>query len=141
MSEVSEGITLTIKAKDMRELRQKLAAQLTELGVKIPEEEGEAEEVEIEVPDEIKRIYPDWDSNYHSAAMLTVLYERHRGRTNRVSSWNLAEEMKENFPDYFYGIARRSVSWGNIFAANVLEDRGLIHIDRDSEGKRFYWVD
>jgi len=140
ISEENEGITLIIKAKDLAELKEKLISQVTEFGIEIPEEETE-EEVEIDFPDEIKEIYPDYEYNQHSAAMLTVLREEHRGRTNRVSSWDLANEMKERFPEYFYRVPPRKISWGNIFAANQLEERGLIHIDRDEKGRRLYSVD
>lgn len=137
-SQNSEGITLTIKAKDIAELKEKLKSQLAELGVEIEEEE---EVNEVEFPDEIKEIYPDYEDNYHSAAMLTVLHENHRGRANRVSSWDLAEEMKERFPELFYRVTQGKISWGNIFPGSQLEEQELLHIERDRRGTRFYWVD
>ena len=73
--------------------------------------------------------------------MLMVLSEKHRGRNNRVSSWELAEEMKERFQELFRRRSIKKISWGNIFAGTQLERRGLIHIDRDEEGRRTYWVD
>lgn len=140
MSENNEGVTLTIKAKDIAELKEKLISQLAEFGVEIPEEETE-EEIEVDFPDEIKEIYPDYEYNHHSAAMLTVLRENHRGRTNRVSSWDLGKEMKERFPELFYRVSLKRISWGNIFPGNQLEKQGLLHIERDQDRKRLYWVD
>lgn len=142
MSEKNEGITLTIRAKDFSELKQKLIQHLREIGVEVVEsEEGEVEWEEVEFPDEIKRIYPDYEYNFHSAAMLTVLYENHRGRANRVSSWELAKEMKERFPELFVRKSIRKISWGNIFAGTQLEKLGLIHIERDENNRRTYWMD
>ena len=140
MSDSSEGITLTIKAKDISELKEKLISQLAELGVEIGEEETE-EEVEIDFPDEIKEIYPDYEYNYHSAIMLAVLHENHKGKTNKVSSWDLAKEMKEKFPEFFYRVPLKKISWGNIWPGGQLQERELLHIERDQDGKRFYWVE
>jgi hypothetical protein len=140
MSEQTEGVILTIRARNLSDLKQKLISHLAELGVTIEEEEAERE-VEVEFPDEIKRIYPDYEDNPHSAAMLTVLYENHRGRANQVSSWELAEEMKERFPELFRRKSIKKISWGNIFAGTRLEKSGLIHIERDEEDRRTYWVD
>ena len=141
MSVEEEGITLTIKARDLSELREKLMAHLAELGVKVSEEAEEPEEVEIDFPEEIKRIYPDYEYNYHSAAMLTVLHEKHKGKEKMVSSRDLAKEMKERFPEYFRRVPIKKISWGNIFAGTQLEERGLIHIERDKDRRRFYWVE
>ena len=138
MTENNEGVTLTIKARDLAELKEKLITQLTELGVEIPTKETK-EEVETDFPAEIKEIYPDYEYNYHSAAMLTVLHENHKGRNRKVSSWELAKEMKGRFPEFFSRDAVKRISWGNIFPGSQLEKQGLLHIEM--EDKRYYWVE
>ena len=140
MSTNDEGITLTIKAKNVADLRDKLVLQLSELGVRIMDGEG-IEKLEVGFPDEIKETYPKYKRNYHSAAMLTVLRERHIGRENRISSRDLAEEMKERFPELFHRVSLRRISWGNIFPGSQLEEQRLLRIERDTNKKRFYWVE
>jgi len=140
MSTNNEGITLTIKAKDVSDLREKLILQLSELGVKIADGEI-AEKPKVDFPDKIREIYPNCYDNYHSAAMLTVLHERHRGIDNRIPSRDLAKEMKERFPELFHHVPLKRISWGNIFPGNQLEERRLLHIERDKDKRRFYWVE
>ena len=136
--EIQNGeIVVTVRAKNMPELREKLLAILGEVG---NETNGEA------FPEEIKKIYPDYKRHKHSAAMLTILHEKHKGKKNAVDSWTLAEEMMDKFPRLFKGKTQGKVSFGNIFSGTFLEKRKLLKIDyekyEDSEGNyRIYWVE
>lgn len=138
METTNEEITVTVRAKTMPELRKKLLAILGEI-------ETDADEFE-DFPDHIKEIYPDYKRHTHSAAILTVLYEKHRGEENAVDSLTLASEMIDRFPRLFRGKTPGKVSFGNIFSGTHLEKRGLVEIGyeeyKDSDEKyRVYWVE
>jgi hypothetical protein len=136
--EIKNGeIVVTVRAKNMPELRGKLLEILGEA-----EENSNGEE---EFPENIKKIYPDYKRHKHSAAMLTILAEKHKGKTNAVDSWDLANEMMDRFPRLFKGKTQGKVSNGNIFSGTFLEKRGLLKIGykkyEDSENEyRIYWV-
>lgn len=107
--------------------------------------EGGPTEVELEhlFPDFIKKFYPNYKDNYHSAAMLTVLHDKHKGKANAVESLDLAKEMKARFPTLFREVPEGKISFGNIFAGTYLKKKGLIQIEiRTEKGweYRLYWV-
>jgi hypothetical protein len=98
---------------------------------------------EVDFPEHIKEIYPDYEDHPHSAAILAVLHANHKGKANAVESLDLAKEMMEMFPSLFIGKTEGQVSFGNIFAGTFLKKKGLINIEvRQSEGFRYrvYWV-
>ena len=138
MEETNGELTVTVKAKNMPELREKLLAIL-----------GETEYIdtsEEDFPENIKEIYPDYQRHTHSAAILTILHEKHKGKKNAVDSLTLANEMIDKFPRLFKGKTVGKVSFGNIFSGTFLKKKGLIKIGyekyEDSEDKyRIYWVE
>lgn len=131
-------IVVTVRAKNMPELRQKLLAILGEVEYETKEQE--------DFPEQIKKIYPEYKRHEHSAAMLTILHEKHEGKKNAVDSKTLAGEMMEKFPRLFIGKTQGKVSRGNIFSGTFLEKQGLLKIGyekyEDSEDEyRTYWVE
>lgn len=138
--EIGNGeIIVTVKAKSIPELVDKLQSILGQYKSIQP-----IQPQEIDFPEHIKRIYPDYKDHPHSAAMLAVLYAKHRGRANAVESLKLAREMMEMFPNLFIGKTEGQVSFGNIFAGTYLKKRGLINIEvRKERGWKYrvYWVD
>jgi len=138
MEETNGELTVTIKAKNMPELRKKLLAMLGET-------ESDTDVSKEDFPDNIKRIFPDYEYRAHGAAILTVLHEKHQGKQNAVDSLKLAEEMLDRFPRLFKGKTVGQISAGNVFSGNGLKKRRLIQIDyeqyTDSENEyRVYWV-
>jgi hypothetical protein len=138
MEETNGELTVTIRAKNMPELRKKLLAMLGET-------ESDTNVTEEDFPDDIKSIFPDYEYRTHGAAMLTVLHEKHQGKQNAVDSLKLAEEMVDRFPRLFKGKTVGKVSAGNVFSGNGLKKRKLIQVDyakyEDSEDEyRMYWV-
>jgi len=129
-------IVVTVRAKNTQELREKLLAILGETETATNGEE--------DFPDDIKQLYPDHSRHKHSAAMLTVLHEKHKGEQNAVDSITLADEMMDRFPKLFKGKTQGKVSFGNIFSGTFLERRGLLHIgykkyDDSEDEYRIYW--
>ncbi len=137
--EQSDGeLVVTVRAKNMPELRKKLLAILGET-------ESGANVLEEDFPDSIKSIFPDYEERTHGVAMLTVLHEKHKGKENAVDSPTLAKEMIDRFPHLFKGKTFGEVSKGNVFSGNGLLKKNLIQIDyqkyEDSEDEyRMYWV-
>ncbi len=135
----NDEIIVTVRAKNIAELREKLLKILGETEL----EENNSEE---DFPEEIKELYPTYKRHQHSAAMLTVLHEKHKGEKNAVDSYDLADEMMDRFPRMFKGKTTGKVSKGNIFSATYLEKKGLLKIgyekyeDIDDE-YRVYWVE
>jgi hypothetical protein len=138
MEESNGELTVTVKAKNMPELRKKLLAILGEA-------EPDASALEDSFPDEIKRIFPDYEDHPHAAAMLAVLIAKHKGRANAVDSSTLAQEMVDAFPRVFKGKTVEKVSSGNVFSGTALKNRKLAQIDlKVSENSayeyRVYWA-
>ena len=136
---IDEQITVTIKARTMPELREKLLAILGETS-------KETEGMEWDFPEHIKKIYPQYRRRKHSAAMLTVLHDKHKGEENSVDSLTMANEMIDRFPRLFRGKTPGKVSFGNIFSGTVLKKRGLIKIGYEEyedgdDTYRVYWVE
>lgn len=142
--EIKDGeIVVTVRARSMPELREKLLAILGETEkTKEIVEEGATEDF----PSAIKELYPDYIRHPHSAAMLTLLHEMHKGEEKAVTSWILADEMMTRFPRLFKGKTRGQVSFGNIFPGNFLQKKRLINIGytKAPDGGnnfRLYWVE
>ena len=136
-------ISVTVKAKSIPELVDKLKKVLGQYEVTQPIQQVEPPE-QVDFPDDIKKIYPDYMDHQHSAAMLSVLREKHRGKANAVESLDLAKEMMQMFPRLFLGKTEGEVSAANVFSGNFLKKRGLINIEvRSDKGwdYRVYWVD
>lgn len=138
MEETNGELVVTVRAKNMPELKKKLLAIIGE-----GEEEVSASEEDF--PDAIKQIFPDYARRTHGAAMLTVLHEKHKGKANAVDSYKLAEEMVDRFPRLFKGKTIGKVSAGNVFSGNGLLKKKLIEKDmekyEDSDDLyRVYWV-
>jgi hypothetical protein len=138
MEESNGELVVTVRAKNMPELRKKLLAILGET-------EPETTASEEDFPDSIKSIFPGYKERIHGAAMLTVLHEKHKGKENAVDSSTLAKEMIDRFPRLFKGKTFGEVSAGNVFSGNGLKKNNLIQIelskDEDSEDEyRMYWV-
>ena len=132
-------IVVTVKASSIPELVDKLQKVLGQYKSMQP-----VKQEEIDFPENIKQIYPDYEDHPHSAAMLTVLHEKHKGKANAVESLDLAKEMMAMFPSLFIGKTEGQVSLGNIFAGTYLKKRGLVNIekqDREDWEYRIYWVD
>jgi hypothetical protein len=138
MEENNGDLVITVRAKNMPELRKKLLAILGET-------EQEATVPEEDFPDSIKSIFPAYEERVHGAAMLAVLHEKHKGKENAVDSPTLAKEMIARFPRLFKGKTFGEVSRGNVFSGNGLKKKNLIKIDlkyEDSEDEyRMYWVE
>jgi hypothetical protein len=134
-----EKENVTVKAKSIPELvdkLQKILGQYKSMQSVQPQE--------VDFPENIKKIYPDYDDHPHSAAMLAVLHANHKGKAHAVVSLDLAKEMMSAFPSLFLGKTEGQVSFGNIFAGTYLQKRGLINIEiREEEDweYRVYWVD
>lgn len=138
MEEQSDEIVVTIRAKNIPELKRKLREMLGE-------EEPETTVQSEDFPDDIKRRYPDYQGREHSAAMLTVLYEKHKGRPNAVNSHDLAQEMLARFPRLFSGKTVGTVSRGNVpsgyaLAKDDLIKMELVHDQNEDYDYRVYWV-
>jgi len=139
MEETNGELIVTVKARSMPELRKKLLAILGET-------ESDTSVFEEDFPEYIMKIYPDYKRHNHSAAILTILHEKHKGEENAVDSLTLANEMMDRFPRLFKGKTAGKVSFGNIFSGTYLEKKGLIKIGyekyEDSEDEyRKYWVE
>ena len=133
MEESNGELAVTVRAKNMPELRKKLLAILGE---------GEQQETAIDqdFPESIKNIFPGYAERAHGAAMLTVLREKHVEKENAVDSPTLAKEMIEKFPRLFAGKTFGEVSAGNVFSGNGLRKKNLIQIDLTEDESRMYWV-
>lgn len=135
-------IVVTVKAKNIPELIAKLNKVLGEYkGVQLAQQQSE---IKQEFSEEIKKLYPDHEDNQHSAAMLTVLYEKHHGKANAAWSEQLAEEMMKRFPTLFDGRNKGDVSRGNAFSGTKLVKKGLIKTGTETEDGydyRTYWVE
>lgn len=139
MQSMDGEITVTVKANSIPELVEKLQKILGEYKAS-----QVAKKDEIDFPDSTKAIYPNYEDSPSSAAMLTVLHEKHKGKSNAVDSSDLAQEMKDRFPKLFLGETLGKVSAGNVFRGNFLKEKGLINIEvRQEKGYdyRLYWVD
>jgi hypothetical protein len=135
----SEEIVVTIRAKNVPELIDKLQRVLGQY-----KSTQLIQQPKADFPAHIKQIYPEYEEHPHSAAMLTVLYAKHKGKANAVESLQLAKEMMEMFPNLFIGKKAGQVSFGNIFAGTYLKKKGLINIEKRREDGwvyRVYWVD
>jgi hypothetical protein len=135
----SEEIMVTIRAKNVPELIDKLKQVLGQYTAL-----QSVQQPKVDFPEHIKQIYPEYEEHLHSAAMLTVLYTKHKGKANAVESLQLAKEMMEMFPNLFIGKTAGQVSFGNIFAGTYLKKKGLINIEKRKEDRwvyRVYWVD
>jgi len=138
MEETNGELTVTVRAKNIPELRTKL--------LKILGEMEDSNHTSEDFPENIKKIYPEYESNPHSAAILTVLREKHVGKANAIFSWELSEEMIDQFPRLFKGKTQGQVSRGNILPANHLEKAGLLKIGHQkyqntADEYRVYWVE
>jgi len=132
-------IIVTVKASNIPELVDKLQKILGQYKAMQP-----IQQKQVDFPEHIKQIYPDYEDHPHSAAMLAVLHAKHKGKTNAVESLDLAKEMMAMFPSLFIGKTEGKVSFGNIFAGTYLQKRGLIRIEvrrREDWEYRIYWVD
>jgi hypothetical protein len=135
-------ISVTVKANSIPELVGKLQKILGQYKAMQPIQ-GLAQGQEIDFPQHIKELYPDYGYNSHSAAMLTALYANHKGKANAVTSSDLAKEMKQIFPNLFAGKTEGEISAGNVLPGNVLLKKGLIKKEVRKEGKweyRVYWI-
>lgn len=132
-------IVVTVKAKSIPELVDRLQKILGQYKSMQP---AQTQQQEVDFPEDIKKIYPNYQDNPHSAAMLAVLHANHKGKANAVESLELAKEMMQMFPSLFIGKTEGKVSAGNVFSGNFLMKEGLINIEvRDDEGEyRVYWA-
>jgi hypothetical protein len=142
--EEENGIVVTVKAKNVPELIEKLKKVLGEYkGVQPAQQQSE---IKQEFPEEITRLYPDFDfeNNQHSAAMLTVLYEKYQGKDKAVCSEDLALEMLHRFPTLFAGRTKGEVSRGNAFAGQKLAKKNIIKTATEIEKGtpyKIYWIE
>jgi hypothetical protein len=132
-------IVVTVKAKSIPELVDRLQKILGQYKSMQP---AQTQQQEVDFPEHIKKIYPKYQDNPQSAAMLAVLHANHKGKANAVESLELAKEMMQMFPSLFIGKTEGKVSAGNVFSGNFLKKEGLINIEvRDDEGEyRVYWA-
>jgi len=136
-------ISVTIKAKSIPELVEKLQNMLGQYKGLQPAQQAEPQH-EVDFPEDIKKVYPDYKNHQHSAAMLAAIYEKHKEKSNAVESFELAKEMLQMFPSLFIGKTEGAVSAANVFSGNFLKKRGLIKIEvRKDKGwdYRVYWAD
>ena len=95
------------------------------------------------VPEEVRKL----GLSEFSAAMLAVIRESHRGRSNAVAATELAQEMKTRYPLLLRRKDPAQIAHGTIFPGKKLADSGLIHMnkleDQDYPGYyyRIYWSD
>lgn len=140
MEETGGEITVTVKANSIAELVDKLQKILGQYKATVQV----AKQEEVDFPEHIKQIYPDYEDHSHSAAMLSVLHAKHKGKANAVESIDLAREMMQMFPSLFIGKTEGQVSAGNIFSGTFLKKRRLVNIEiceREGWEYRIYWVD
>ena len=137
---------IVIKWRSLSELKEKLRSILGEL-----ESSTESKNVVYSppamtseaVPDEVRKL----GLNAFSAAMLAVLRDSHRGKSNAVAATDLAQEMKQRYPLLLRKKDLGQIAHGTIFPGKKLADSGLIRMDKaeykDYPGQhyRIYWSD
>lgn len=134
-------ITAVIRAKSIQELITKLQEILGSYNEIQPTKQKEIKQV---FSQEIMTLYPDYENKQHSAAILTILYERHVGKANATWSEELAKEMKMRFPSLFEGKSIGEISKGNAISGTKLSEQGLIKTFTETENGekyRMYYVE
>jgi hypothetical protein len=137
---------IVIKWRSLGELKEKLRSILGEL-----ESTTESKNATYSPPpvateistDEVRKL----GLSDFSAAMLTVLRDSHRGRSKAVAATDLAQEMKQRYPQLLRKKDLGQIAHGTIFPGKKLADSGLIHMDK-AEYKEFpgqfyrrYWIE
>ena len=143
METENEDISVTIKAKSIPELVEKLQKILGQYKGVQPSHKPEPQR-EVVFSEDIKKMYPDYKEHPQSAAMLAAIHEKHKGKNNAVESLELAQEMMQMFPSLFIGKTEVAVSASNVFSGNFLKKRKLINIEvktDDGWDYRVYWAD
>jgi hypothetical protein len=143
METENEDISVTIKAKSIPELVEKLQKILGQYKGVQPSQKPEPQR-EVVFSEDIKKIYPDYKEHPQNAAMLAAIQEKHKGKNNAVESLELAKEMMQMFPSLFIGKTEGAVSASNVVSGNFLKKRKLINIEvktDDGWDYRVYWAD
>ena len=135
---------IVIKWRSLGELKEKLRSILGEL-----ESSTESKNVSYSPPPATSEIDTDEVRKLglgdFSAAMLAVLRDSHRGISKAVAATDLAQEMKQRFPQLLRKKDPGQIAHGTIFPGKKLVDSGLIRMDKveyaDYPGQyyRRYW--
>lgn len=138
---------LVIKWRSLGELREKLRSILGELesptDSKSPTISPNPVVGSEGIPEEVRKL----GLSEFSAAMLAVIRDSHRGRANAVAATDLAQEMKDRYPQLLRRKDPSQVAHGTIFPGKKLADSGLIHMTKmeykeyPGQYYRLYWSD
>ena len=120
---------IVIKWRSLSELKDKLRSILGELESgtesKIPIYSPPTTTSEV-VPDEVRKL----GLSEFSAAMLAVLKDSHRGKSNAIAATDLAREMKQRYPLLLRRKDPAQIAHGTIFPGKKLADSGLIRMEK-----------
>ena len=121
---------LVIKWRSMSELKEKLHAVLADLeasaGQFVSDHSPPSQSRSESIPPEVRKL----GLNTFSAAMLAVLREEHRGRSNATDAKTLAQEMKQRYSLLFAKKDPGEVAHGTIFPGKKMAESGLIKMEK-----------
>jgi hypothetical protein len=138
---------IVIKWRSLSELKEKLKSMLGELdpsALPPDAQAGVSSSVSASgetIPDEVRKL----DLSPFSEAMLTVLKDGHRGRSNAVDARSLAKEMKARYPRLFSRKEIGAIAHGTIFPGGKLAKDKLIRMEKMEDSQdppqkyRLYW--